>query len=1296
MSLFTEEHNLDFQSVRLKLASSDVILRWSHGEVTKPETINYRTQKPERDGLFDERIFGPVKDWECYCGKYRRIRYKGITCDKCGVEVTRSIVRRERMGHIQLASPVAHIWFLRGIPSKIGLLLDINVQQLEKVAYFASYILTSVDTEGKQEASARLERELKEKEENIRRVFREAQEIIRQAAAEQLKDAAADARSSIEAKLARELLAKDTERDNELQKLTVAAKKARDELTLLLPLQIVSEVEYRSLSLKYGHIFTAGIGAEILRSICENLDPGKLVRQLEAELMEASAAKRKRLIRRLSLVRSFMKAKVRPEWMFLTVIPVIPPDLRPMVQLDGGRFATSDLNDLYRRVINRNNRLKRLLEMGAPEVITRNENRMLQEAVDALIDNSARRGSTTTAAGQRRQLKSLADMLKGKQGRFRQNLLGKRVDYSGRSVIVIGPHLRLHQCGLPKLMALELFKPFVIHILIERGLAHNIRSASRLIEQGIPDVWDALEDVTRSSTVLLNRAPTLHRLGIQAFQPVLIEGKAIQIHPMVCVPFNADFDGDQMAVHIPLSSKSRQEAEEIMLASRNLLKPSDGEPVTSASQDVVLGLYYASRVQEGAPGTGKVFGSPTEAIFAFDAGTIAANALVRVRLTPDAGLLQETTVGRLLFNEILPRGMDFVNELLDKKRLKAILGEVLARFGLEETANFIDRMKDLGFGFATRSGISWGMDDLHTPEQKHAIIESAEREVDVIRQQFEQGLLTDEERYAMTIEVWERAKNTITDIVQNSLDKDGSVYTMVVSGARGSVGQITQMMGIKGLVISPTGRTNELPIKSSFKEGFNVLEYFISTHGTRKGMADTALRTATAGYLTRRLVNVAQDVVVRSGDCGDMDGRTITKKQSDAMGTPFARRIQGRVLAKDVVDLATGEVLVRAGTLLSKAEAKKIEAVGVAEVRIRSVLTCRTLRGVCQQCYGWDLGSNTLVRIGEAVGIVAAQSIGEPGTQLTMRTFHAGGVAGGEDITQGLPRVEELFEARPPKGEAIIAEIGGTVTLLERDGQTVISLLSQEAGQEVYDRVGIFLDKALRDGEEVQPNQRLLMDMEGEEVFAKRKGIVRLTDERLLIQGTEADLRESVVPQETTVWVRSGDVVTMGQQLTEGHVNVQNLYAIAGADAVQQYIIREVQEVYAIQGEAINDKHLETIVRQMMSRVRVKDAGETRLLPGRVYELAEFSEENARLIVEKKKPALGELLLLGISKVSLTTASFLAAASFQETARVLIDAAVTGREDRLTGLKENVIIGKLIPVGTGYREREAVAEHATT
>ncbi|TSC63172.1 MAG: DNA-directed RNA polymerase subunit beta', partial [Parcubacteria group bacterium Gr01-1014_106] len=1088
------------------------------------------------------------------------------------------------MGHIELASPVSHIWFLRGVPSKIGLLLDLNVQQLEKVVYFASYIITDVNRPALEESTSRLDTELHQKEERVAQIFQEATDRLRQESAEKLKAAKESEREKLERALRDNLTAREKEKDKELTALSQAVSKARSELTLLQPLQIISEVEYRSLSLKYGGIFTAGIGAEVLRGICEGLDLVKVAKGLEAELTTATAAKRKRAVRRLALVRSLIKAKVRPEWMFISVLPVIPPDLRPMVQLEGGRFAASDLNDLYRRVINRNNRLRRLLEMGAPEVIVRNEKRMLQEAIDALIDNQARRGSTTTAlTGQRRQLKSLADILKGKQGRFRQNLLGKRVDYSGRSVIVVGPHLRLHQCGIPKRMALELFKPFVIHVLIERGLAHNIRSAARLIEQGIPEVWDALERVTKAHKVLLNRAPTLHRLGIQAFQPILIEGKAIQVHPAVCPPFNADFDGDQMAVHVPLSMEARREADEIMVSVRNLLKPSSGEPVTSPHQDVVLGCYYLTRVQKGAQGTGRVFGDTNEAILAYDTGHLAVNAAITVRMTPTNGTAEmvETTVGRVLFNEVLPSGTAFVNDALDKKKLQAILAEALARYGLEEAATLIDRLKDIGFAAATRSGHSWGMNDLAVPASKEQLVLDAEKKTAEIRAQFDEGLLTDEERYMKTIEVWEGVKSAIADSVKQTLDPEGSVHAMVASGARGSWGQITQMMGMKGLVISPTGRTHELPIKSSFKEGFDVLEYFVSTHGTRKGMADTALRTSTAGYLTRRLVSVASDVVVREEDCGDTRGWVISREESTEMGTTLARRLQGRVLVSDVHD-AQGTVLATAGTVVGKELAHTVEKADVQSVRMRSVLSCQTLRGVCRHCYGWDLGSNALVRIGEAVGIIAAQSIGEPGTQLTMRTFHMGGVAGGVDITQGLPRVEELFEARPPKGAAMISDIGGTVSINTSDDEsTVVTVQSATPGRDAYRRAGTILTDNVADGVRVEAGQRLFMDLEGEEVFARIAGAVRLTDEEIRVEGSEADARQYSIPPGTGLWVRAGDTVRPGQQLTEGHVNVQDLYRVAGTEAVQRYIIREVRQVYAIQGESISDKHLEIMVRQM-------------------------------------------------------------------------------------------------------------------
>ncbi len=1204
-----EQPKKDFTAIRLKLASPDAILEWSHGEITKPETINYRTQKPEKDGLFDERIFGPTKDWECYCGKYRRIRYKGIVCDKCGVEVTRSIVRRERMAHISLATPVSHIWFLRGVPSKMGLLLNINVGKLEKVIYFASYIIMSVDDEKKKEIVDRLHREGTSKREAIKGGYKQLRSGLP-------KDS--DDRDVKKDKL-------NKEEQVELEKLDDAIDAAVSQINSLVPYAIISEVEYRDLSLKYGHIFTAGIGAEAIRSVFEKMDLKKEIETMESELTDASAAKQKRIMRRMALIRGMIEADIRPEWMFLTQLPVIPPDVRPMVQLDGGRFAASDLNDLYRRVINRNNRLKRLLELGAPEIITRNEKRMLQEAVDSLIDNSARRGSTTVnTTGQRRQLKSLADMLKGKQGRFRQNLLGKRVDYSGRSVIVVGPELQIHQCGLPKLMALELFKPFVIHELIERELAHNIRSASRLIEQGIPEVWDSLEQVTRTHKVLLNRAPTLHRLGIQAFQPVLIEGKAIQIHPMVTPPFNADFDGDQMAVHVPLSSQARAEADEILLSSHNLLKPADGQPATSATQDIVLGLYYITNIDDTGKGTGSMYASISEAIMAYQLGAVSVNAKIKARNPVHPEEIVETTVGRMMFFEISPDQNVFYNEALDKSRLKKIVSSVLFTFGQERTARFLDDMKQLGFTHATKSGLSWGMMDLTAPDSRGEIVARGETKVAEIRQQFEEGLLTDEERYRMVVSIWEQVREEMAIAAKAAFDSHGNVFMMVNSGARGSWGQTLQMVGMKGTVAGPTGRAVELPIKSSFKDGFNALEYFLSTHGTRKGMADTALRTATAGYLTRRLVNVAQDVVVHDEDCGDTEGGIMTLADSEEIGTTLGKRSLGRSVAESVKEPKTGKTFIKRGTIIDRDLAAKIDEMQISEIIIRSVVSCQTLRGVCRMCYGWDLGRNDVVQIGEAVGVIAAQAIGEPGTQLTMRTFHSGG-ASGDDITQGLPRVEELFEARIPKGEAIMADVDGEIAVKRQKDEVIITLTGKK------------------------------------------------------------ETKDYTVPANITLNVKTGDHVIAGQQLTEGHMNVQSLYTVAGIRAVQRYILKEVQQVYAIQGETINDKHLEIIVRQMLSRVRIEDAGDTNLLPGRVVEWSELKSANIEAEKEGKKTASGERLLFGITKVSLSTESFLAAASFMETARVLIDAAVAGRTDNLTGLKENVIIGRLIPAGMGYR-----------
>jgi len=1202
----------DFYALKLKLASPEEILTWSHGEVTKPETINYRTQKPEKDGLFCEKIFGPEKDWECYCGKYRRIRYKGVVCDKCGVEVTRAIVRRERMGHIKLASPVSHIWFVRGVPSKIGLLLGLPVSELERVIYFAAYIVNKVDEEAKAELLKEIDREFKSK----------------------LKSAEGDAKK---------------------EQLKKAKDAAKFELNNLRRLKVLSEPDFHNLSLKYGQIFEAGIGAEALRGVLSEINLGEMRRDLEKEYEETPQSGRRKILKQLKLIRGLTSSGVRPEWMIMTVLPVLPPDLRPMVQLDGGRFATSDLNDLYRRVINRNNRLKRLQELNAPEVITRNEKRMLQEAVDSLIDNSIRRGQAGAAAAaisQKRPLRSLADMLKGKQGRFRQNLLGKRVDYSGRSVIVIGPELRLHECGLPKKMALELFKPFVINKLIERELAHNIRGAGRLIEEAPDEVWAVLEEVIQDRYVLLNRAPTLHRLGIQAFRPVLIEGFAIRIHPMVCSAFNADFDGDQMAVHLPLSQEAQTECKDIMLASRNLLKPATGEPIAIPTQDIILGCYYLTRIQEGAAGEGKIFASPEEAILAYRFGIVDLKAKIKVRMSSKKlsaaeeqksskkkGMqIIETSVGRLLFNEALPEDFEFVNRDVNKKMVGVIIGEIFEKYGMEEMAVMLDRVKKLGFEYATKSGISWGMNDLDIPAEKPQIMKEAEKTVELIRSQYERGLLTDEERKDRVIEIWNNVKNQIAKIVPNSLDKYGSVYSIIDSGARGSWSQPVQMAGMKGLVVNPAGEIIELPVKSSFKEGFNVLEYFISTHGARKGSADTALRTASAGYLTRRLVDVAQDVVVNEEDCKDAKGIILYRKDGEDFGQPFYSRLFGRITLKDIANPADGKTLVKAGEIITLRDSKKIEKIAdVKEVNLRSPMACKNRFGVCQKCYGYDLGKNQLVAIGEAVGIVAAQAIGEPGTQLTMRTFHTGGVAGGGDITQGLPRVAEIFEARVPKSRAVISEVDGTVVEVVDKGKfKVIKIASSSAAEK---------DKKMK----------------------------------------KEEIKEYQIPLGSAVWVSKGELIAVGQQLCEGHVELRDLLDIAGVREIERYIVNEIQRVYTTEGASINNKHVEVIVRQMFSRVMIKDAGDTYLTPGDVLEKSKFLEQNDLAKEANKKPATAVQLLLGITKVALTTESFLSAASFQETPRVLINAATEGKVDKLRGLKENVIIGKLIPAGTGYK-----------
>ncbi len=1273
----------EFKAVQLKLSSPEQILERSYGEVTKPETINYRTQRPEKDGLFDEKIFGPVKDWECYCGKYKRIRYKGIICDKCGVEVTRAQVRRERMGHIKLSVPVAHIWFFRGVPSRLGLILNLSVQELEKVIYFASYIITEVKDDARAETLVQIEKEYKIKHKEIETRY------------EKLFSKAKGTKAS-EAKVMDETARLIENKEREFAALDKIRDLARTELRSLKKMQVISELEYRDLSLKYGPVFKASIGAEALNQLVKGIDLEKLVQGLEQDLKSTEGVARRKAIKRLKLAKSLLKGGMRPEWALISALPVIPPDLRPMVQLDGGRFAASDLNDLYRRVINRNNRLKRLLEINAPEVITRNEKRMLQEAVDALIDNSIRHGKEVTAStGQRRKLRSLADMLKGKQGRFRQNLLGKRVDYSGRSVIVVGPELKLHQCGLPKRMALELFKPFVISKLISREYAHNVRSANRLIEQERAEVYDILEEVTRDHYVLLNRAPTLHRLGFQAFQPVLIEGKAIQIHPMVCQAFNADFDGDQMAVHVPLTSQAQLEAKEMMVSSHNLLKPASGDPIMTPDKDVVLGCYYITQIQPGQKGEGKTLGSFQEAVLAHQSGHLSIRARIKVR--DGSGQLIETCVGRILFNELLPQELRFINEVMDKKRLRLVLRECYRQFGTERTAPLIDDIKRIGFGQLTRSGLSWGMGDLQVPEIKQKLLLEADREVQKTYEQYREGLLTESERYNRVVEIWAEVRDKVTDAVTKSLDPNGPVYSMVVSGARGSLSQVSQMTGMKGLVVNPAGDVIELPVRDSFKEGLSILEYFISTHGSRKGMSDTALRTADAGYLTRRLVDVSQDVVVNAEDCGTREGVTLTRKQSEDMNKFLSERLFGRVLAKDAVHPKTKKVLVKRGQVVDDTLAQVLEKSEVAEVTVRSVLHCTLKRGVCAACYGFDLGYNRMVQLGAAVGIVAAQAIGEPGTQLTMRTFHTGGVAG-LDITQGLPRVEELFEARDPKGQAALAEIDGIVYISRPSSkETVLRIETQDIQKDEY-LLPSGKPVTITDGEKVKKGDPILIDEKGQSIKAKNSGIVKLEttpegQKKVVVIREAENFREYSVPAGVRVAVRDGDLVIKGQQLTEGNLNLHQLLALRGIEECQNYIIKDVQAIYSSQGQNIADKHVEIIIRQMFGKLRITDSGDSEFLVGDVVDRLRLDSVNKELTKKGNKKVQTEQLLLGITKSALNTESFLAAASFQETTRVLIDAAVNAKVDFLRGLKENVIIGKLIPAGTGFsKERLTESE----
>jgi len=1286
----------DFDAIRLKLASSGEILSWSHGEVVRPETINYRTQKPEKDGLFCEKIFGPSKDWECYCGKYKKIRYKGIICDKCGVEVTRSIVRRERMGHIKLESSCSHIWFVRGLSSKIGVILDLSMQALEKVIYFANFIIVDVNEDLRKATLEQITQEYESKKKSINDDFNN-----------QIKN---DVRGDVlddDQKLKR----LEEIKDKKQLKLKEIFDQSKKDLKDLRPLEIISEGVYQDLSYKYAHIFEVSIGAEAIKKLLERIDLQKTIEKLEQDFVDAIPSKKDKINKRLKILKSFQVNKIKPEWMILDVIPVIPPDLRPMVALDGGRYAASDLNDLYRRVINRNNRLKQLNELRAPEVICRNEKRMLQEAVDALLDNSARNSKTVTAStGQKRQLKSLADSLKGKQGRFRQNLLGKRTDYSGRSVIVVNPKLNLQQCGLPKIMALELFKPFVISELIKREIVYNVRSASRFIDTGDDVVWEILEKIVNKSYVLLNRAPTLHRLGIQAFRPILIEGKAIQIHPLVCTAFNADFDGDQMAVHVPLTKEAKKEAEELMLASHNLLKPAIGEPVVAPGQDIVWGAYYITNVikKDIKDEELRAFSSSKEAIFVYESGNLKLHQEIILKISKNERI--RTTVGRAIFNEILPEKLKFINDVVGKNKLKSLIKDCLFFYGEEMTCKLVDELKNCSFKFITRSGLSWSINDLPDLEDNNILIDNANKKVEIIQEQFNEGLLTENERYSKVIELWTNTKEKIGEICKKGLPANGPIYSMIDSGARGSWAQNVQILGMKGLVTSPSGAIIELPIRGNFKKGFGVLEYFISTHGVRKGLSDTALRTANAGYLTRRLVDVAQDVIVTSEDCGTSDGFLVSKEEIEVTGEDFLKTITGRYLAEDLKN-SKGKVLFSKGELLTEDKIDIISKENIVEANIRSVLNCALSRGVCAKCYGYDLAYNKLVKLGTAVGIIAAQSIGEPGTQLTMRTFHTGGVAGQDDITQGLPRVEEIFENRTPKKKAVLADEDGRIKIeniektiedasgkkiivndssnqllkLYYQGQNSVKYLFSELvtkikleGEKVKEK-DIKLN--IKNDEEVNKGD-VLFSLSGKKVIASENGVVKVKDKYVKIIYNTEKVKEFIIPKGTGLFVKDGDKVEKGKQLTEGSVSIRELYKLNGKLESQKYIIKEIQYVYSSQGQPLNSKHVEIIVRQMFSRHLILDEGDTNLLSGETVEEDILYRANKN--VDKK--AKTERLLLGITKASLTTDSFLSAASFQETASVLINAAISGKIDYLKGLKENVIIGRLIPAGTGYKK----------
>ncbi|MFZ9767735.1 MAG: DNA-directed RNA polymerase subunit beta' [Candidatus Limnocylindrus sp.] len=1418
----------NFDSIRVALASPEQIRGWSKGEVTKPETINYRTLKPEKDGLFDERIFGPTRDWECYCGKYKRIRYKGIICDKCGVEVTRSKVRRERMGHIQLASPVSHIWYFKGTPSRLATLLEISPRNLEKVLYFAQYIVTSVDEDARKEAlkglddelagrgggataeeeseiNARLKRQLTELEREVRarleqvesdraeraQAMGEAAQVTERAInelGEEKADGAIifettaevivadgaiggkEAKARLRAVLTqasiddeqnftalKESIAKEGEQkkadlkalaEGEVGALRANAKtsaqsrkeeiaKEKKALLSLKAFQLLPEIgredeldSFRTLDAKFGserprgaRIFRAGMGAEAIRELIERMDLDAEAKELAVEVRNTAGMRRKKAIKRLRLLEAFRRSGARPEWMIMSALPVIPPDLRPMVQLDGGRFATSDLNDLYRRVINRNNRLKRLIELGAPEIIVRNEKRMLQEAVDALIDNG-RRGRAISGTGNHR-LKSLSDMLKGKQGRFRQNLLGKRVDYSGRSVIVVGPDLKLHECGIPKKMALELFKPFVMRQLVELGHAHNIKSAKRLTERATDVVWEVLADVIKDHPVLLNRAPTLHRLGIQAFMPVLVEGSAIRIHPLVCTAFNADFDGDQMAVHVPLSEPAQQEARELMLSSNNLLSPADGSPIVSPTQDMVLGCFYLTQETALADGTKRRrFADETEALLAYDLGQIAIHApidvVAKVWDEKSEQLVDqriETTIGRVKFNEILPDRLRFVNRSLARADLRELISRSFQLLGKAETALLADGIKRVGFEAATRGGMTISVFDIAMAQGKKSIIADADKDVAKVDDQYTQGLITDEERYKNVIRVWQKATGDIGTAMMEELNtKQGGrdpqfhpLLMMTNSGARGNKGNIGQLGAMRGLMADPSGRIIDVPVKSNFREGMTVLEYFISTHGARKGLADTALRTADSGYLTRRLVDVAQDVIVRIEDCGTTEATHITLADTaDVIGTEwpiaaghpdmkdlrgaFARRLLGRIAAEEI-KLDASHVIARGEEINEEYSAKIAAAIAVEIVAVRSPLSCVAPAGVCQACYGRNLATGKLIEMGESVGIMAAQSIGEPGTQLTMRTFHTGGVAG-LDITAGLPRVVELFEARKPKGKAEISRIDGVVEVVRSDAGTTVEVTHSEKYEIELD---LPIDAALtaREGDLVEAGQLIGTSATTGDLTAPVKGLLVKSKDGLVIRAEDVvPASKYPIPHNAKLLVKSGDRVRAGDPLTDGPLDPQELLEVRGRAEVQNYLVKEVQKVYRSQGVTISDKHIEIIVRQLLRKVRVDNPGDTHMLPTELADRLAFERENARVLAEGGEPATAAPQLLGVTKASLNTESFLAAASFQETTRVLTEAAITGARDYLMGLKENVIIGKLIPAGTGAPDKVAARKEA--